>query len=141
MVDPAVAHAVDALYSASDVGPSEHEVYVNLYAPDATLIMGPTTYSGHEGVRAFRQTAWEKVSRRKHVCKGIFPSPSSPTTEIMVYGTVDYAFKDGSVKEGVEWAGRLLFTPVDGALKIAFYQVYLVRRTTFHVLADAETQK
>lgn len=125
-IDPAAAHMVTTLYAASDVGPSGHQAYVDLYLPDATLIMGPTIYNGHKGVQAFREAGWEKVSRRRHVCKGMFPSPSNPSTEIMTYGTLDYGFKDGSVKEGIEWAGRLLLARVDGQPKIAFYQVYIV---------------
>lgn len=124
-VSPAVSTFVTELYRASDHGPSGHEAYVALYAPDATLVMGPTTYEGQAGIRKFRETAWEKVATRKHTCKGIFPSPSNPD-ELMVYGVLDYGFKDGSKKEGIEWAGRLVLDQSGASPKIKFYQVYMV---------------
>jgi len=127
-IPPAVEKFVSALYAASDVGPSGHQAYVDLYLPNATLIMGRTIYDGQEGVRKFRETGWEKVATRKHVCLGIFPSPSSPSIEVMTYGTVDYGLKDGSIKEGVEWAARLVLEYVQGQPKISFYQVYVVSR-------------
>ncbi len=130
---PAVEHFVSTLYATSDVGQSGHQAYVDLYLPDATLIMGLAMYSGHDGVQTFREAGWEKVLWRRHVCRGIFPSPSSPSTEIMTYGTVDYGFKDGTVKEGVEWAARLVLAYVEGQPKLAFYQVYIVSKNTpFH---------
>lgn len=127
-VNPAVAKFVAALYAASDIGPAGHQAYVDLYLPDATLIMGPAIYTGHEGVQTFRKAGWEKVSSRRHVCKGIFPSLTRPSTELMTYGTVDYGFKDGSVKEGIEWAARLVLAYVQGQPRIAFYQVYMVSK-------------
>jgi hypothetical protein len=125
-LSPAVSSFVDTLYAASDVGPSAHQAYVDLYLPDATLIMGPTTYSGHDGIRRVREGGWEKVASRRHVCKGIFPSPDRPERECMTYGTVDYGFKDGTSKEGVEFAARLVLEYVEGLPKIKFYQVYIV---------------
>lgn len=120
---------VEAFYAASDVGPAGHEDYVSYYAPDATLIMGPTQYKGHSGIRNFRETGWEKVATRKHICKGTFFNGAKPDKEIMLYGTVDYGFKDGTQKSGVQWAARMLLTHSimdKEPPKIAFYQVYIV---------------
>lgn len=44
----------------------------------------------------------------------------------MLYGIVDYALKDGKKASDVEWAARAHFVEQDGALKMDFYQVYLV---------------
>lgn len=127
---PVAAHVqsfVDDLYKRSDVGPEAHQAYVDLYLPDATLIMGPTEYKGHEGIMKFRETGWEKVSKRKHVCNGVFPSADKPESECMTWGTVDYGFKDGSTKEGIQFATRLqLAQDSKGEWKIKFYQVYIV---------------
>ena len=117
---------VDKLYAASDVGPSGHSAYVDLYVPDATLVMGPATYKGHDGIRAFREAGWEKIATRKHVCQGVYLDPTDPNG-LMTYGVLDYGFKDGSKKEGIEWAGRLV---LDGGKepKIKFYQVYITSK-------------
>lgn len=118
---------VDDLYKRSDVGPEGHDDYVDLYLPDAVLVMGPTTYNGHDGIKQFRVAGWEKVAKRKHVCKGIFPSATNPEEEVMTWGTLDYGFKDGSSKENIQFATRLqMAKDSKGQLKIKFYQVYIV---------------
>ncbi len=48
-ISPKVSALVQRLYSASDVGPAGHNAYVDLYAPNATLIMGPARFEGHDG--------------------------------------------------------------------------------------------
>lgn len=123
-VSAAVSNFVSELYRASDVGPEGHDAYVDLYLPNATLVMGPATYEGHEGIKQFRVGGWEKVASRKHICKGIFQGENPD--EVMTYGTVDYGFKDGSKKEGIEWAARLLVDQSSGSPKIKFYQVFIV---------------
>ena len=124
--EPDIVQLVEKLYSASDIGPPGHQAYIDLYMGNATLIMGSTVYQGHQGILKFRQAAWEKVSSRTHICKGIYRSPSDPQRDIMTYGTLDYGFKDGSTQQGIEWAGRLLLGRINGQPKIAFYQVYIV---------------
>lgn len=120
---------VNALYSASDVGPKAdalaHQNYVDLFNKDATLIMGPTTFLGHPGVLQFRENGWKGVLTRRHVCKGIFINPSN-ANEVMTYGTVDYGMEDGSKVEGIEWAGRLELDQTGSKPKIEFYQVFIV---------------
>jgi hypothetical protein len=123
-VSAAVSSFVTDLYRRSDVGPEGHEAYIDLYLPDATLVMGPATYEGHDGVRKFREGGWEKVATRKHICEGIFAGKNAD--EVMTYGTVDYGFKDGSRKDGIEWAARLVMDQSSGQPKIKFYQVYIV---------------
>jgi hypothetical protein len=124
-VTPQVASFVKDLYARSDVGPEGHDAYVDLYLPDATLVMDKVQFDGQAGVRKFREAGWEKVATRHHVCKGIFPSPSNPD-EVMTYGTVDYGFKDGSKKDGIEFATRLVMDQSGKEIKIKFYQVYIV---------------
>lgn len=86
---------------------------------------------------SFRKAGWEKVETRKHVYKGVFPSAEKPEEEIMLYGTVDYGMKDGSVKNGVEWAALMNLTKVEGEYKLKKYQVWIVsvmsRETLFQV--------
>jgi len=138
-VSPAVSNFVTDLYRRSDVGPEGHDAYVDLYLPNATLIMGPATYEGHDGVMKFRVGGWEKVATRKHVCQGIFVSPTNPD-EVMTYGTVDYGFKDGTHKSGIEFAARLLLDQSGAEPKIKFYQVYIVSLCGW-TTADGQTQK
>jgi hypothetical protein len=135
-VPASVSNFVTELYKRSDVGPEGHQAYVDLYVPDATLIMGPVASQGHEGVRNFRVGAWEKISRRRHVCEGIFAHPTNPN-EFMTYGTVDYTFKDGTGKNGVEFATRLVLDQSGAEPKIKFYQVFIVStaRVLWHSVA------
>lgn len=133
-VSQEVQHFITNFYRASDVGPPGHEAYVSHFTPDTTLIMGPTEYPGQDGVRKFRETGWEKVETRRHVCKGIFvdgkhsPLGIGEVPQVMCYGTVDYGFKDGTSKDGVEWAARMhLVKDEKDELRLKFYQVYIVR--------------
>lgn len=48
-ISPKISALVQRLYSASDVGPAQHHAYVDLFAPDATLVMGPAKFDGHDG--------------------------------------------------------------------------------------------
>jgi len=123
---------IASFYAASDASPaadaSANDAYVSHFLPHSTMIMGPITYEGHAGLHRFREAGWEKVALRKHVVKGVFPSLTSPD-ELMLYGTVDYGMKDGSSKEGVEWAARMVFAdPTVEAPKLKFYQVYITQR-------------
>lgn len=124
-VSPQVASFVKDLYARSDVGPEGHDAYVDLYLPDAVLVMDKTQFDGHAGVRKFREAGWDKVATRHHVCSGIFPSPDNKD-ELMTYGTVDYGFKDGTQKKGIEFAARLVMDQSGAQPKIKFYQVYIV---------------
>lgn len=67
---------------------------------------------------------WEKVSSRAHKPVKIFPFGSG-TDEAMLYGTVDYGLKDGR-KNSVDWAARAHLVKENDAVKMDFYQVYLV---------------
>ena len=127
-VSPALQKFVDGFYAASDVGPSGHQAYVDYYAPDTDLVMGPNQFKGREGVMKFREAGWEKVATRKHVCKQVFPNPEKPEQEFMLYGTVSYGNKDGTSLDGVEWAARMVLDkPVSANdAKIQQYRVYIV---------------
>lgn len=67
---------------------------------------------------------WEKVAKRSHKPVKIFPFGAG-SDEVMLFGTVEYELKDGK-KASVDWAARAHFAQEDGALKMDFYQVYLV---------------
>ena len=67
---------------------------------------------------------WEKVSSRKHSPTQIFPF-GPHADELMLYGTVEYSFKDGR-QGGVPWAARGKVVKDDGGkYRMSFYQVYL----------------
>lgn len=67
---------------------------------------------------------WEKVASRSHNPIKIFPfGPDSD--EVMIYGTVEYGLKAGG-SASVDWAARARLTKGNGAVKMSFYQVYLV---------------
>jgi hypothetical protein len=69
---------------------------------------------------------WEKIASRSHKPLKIFPFGES-SNEVMIYGTVEYEFKDGR-KSGLEWAarGRLGFDGEGGKVVWTEYQVYMV---------------
>jgi hypothetical protein len=54
----------------------------------------------------------------------VFPY-GEKTTEFMLYGKVQYGFKDGR-ETSVDWAARAEMTNDGGRWKFRFYQVYLV---------------
>ena len=67
---------------------------------------------------------WSAIASRSHNPNKIFPfGPHS--NELMIYGTVEYTFKEGG-KAQKDWAARATMAQVDGeAWKMSFYQVYL----------------
>ena len=67
---------------------------------------------------------WEKVAKRSHYPKQIYPL-GSDSDDVMLYGTVEYELKDGK-KTGLDWSARARFAKEEDALKMEFYQVYLV---------------
>ena len=90
---------------------------------------------------------WTAVSGRLHTPVKIYPFGSG-SSEVMLFGTVDYSFKDGkkvtvciSNLSGamanltqIEWGGRANVVKEDNSWKLGFYQVYMVSRivTIFH---------
>ena len=70
---------------------------------------------------------WEKVASRLHKAIRIFPfGPDSD--RVMLYGTVTYGLKAGG-ESTIDWAAHAQLTKVNGDVKLAFYQVYLVSRS------------
>lgn len=67
---------------------------------------------------------WDNVASRSHRPLKLFPFGSNPN-EFMLFGTVEYGLKAGgsSVKD---WAARAILNDEDAAVKMSFYQVYLV---------------
>lgn len=67
---------------------------------------------------------WERVAIRSHKPAMVFPyRPNS--SEVMLFGTVDYGLKDGG-SASLDWAARAILTKQEGSIKMSFYQVYLV---------------
>ncbi|KAF2009180.1 hypothetical protein BU24DRAFT_358898 [Aaosphaeria arxii CBS 175.79] len=121
--DPAYKKFFEDFYAASDV-PDAHEKYVEFYTQDATLIMASNQVQGTSDILAFRKSMWEKVSSRIHNPLKIFPfGPNSD--EVMLRGTVQYGLKAGG-EASVDWGAYARLTKVNGEVKLAFYQVYLV---------------
>lgn len=125
---PQIQAFINKLYTLSDVGPeakaTSHDDYADLFTPDAVLIMGQNTFEYRAGILAFRAAGWSKVATRKHVCQGIYTNGEA--NKVMTYGLLDYGNKDGSSTLGISWSGRLELVEVEGELKIAFYQVWIV---------------
>lgn len=68
---------------------------------------------------------WEAISSRSHNPIKIFPFGQN-STEMMIYGTVKYVFKEGAKDASKDWAARVnLVQAEDGSWRLKFYQVYL----------------
>jgi len=66
---------------------------------------------------------WQKVASRTHNPIKIFPA-GPRATDLMLYGTVEYTFKEGG-EGGVPWAARAELVKTEHGYKMSFYQVYL----------------
>ena len=76
-----------------------------------------------------RKGMWEVVTSRKHTVYKMFPY-GPDAKEVMLYGKVQYGFKDGR-EVGVDWAARAELVKDSqgpGGWKFQYYQVYLVSR-------------
>ncbi|KAB8343187.1 hypothetical protein FH972_022777 [Carpinus fangiana] len=121
-VDPEFKAFFEDFYKISDT-PEAHEKYSQQFTSDATLVMASKTVKGTEGILALRKGMWEKVVSRSHNPIKIFPFGSG-SDEVMLYGTVEYGLKGGG-SDSKEWSARAKLVKDDGAVKLAFYQVYL----------------
>lgn len=66
---------------------------------------------------------WSTIASRSHSPMKIFPfGPNS--TEVMIYGTVEYVFKEGG-KAVKDWAARAELVKTEAGWKLGFYQIYL----------------
>ena len=68
---------------------------------------------------------WDKVASRSHRPLQLFPFGANPN-EFMLFGTVEYGLKAGG-SSAKDWAARAILNEEDAAVKMSFYQVYLVR--------------
>lgn len=77
---------------------------------------------------------WDAVESRKHTLHKIFPF-GTDSTEVMLYGNVSLALKNGSNAD-MEWAGRakLHKDEASGQYKMSYYQVYLVCSWSLFIL-------
>ncbi|PQE13022.1 fungal specific transcription protein [Rutstroemia sp. NJR-2017a BBW] len=83
----------EKFYEISDTR-DRHEDYAGCFTNDATLFMGVKESRGFEEILAFRKGMWEKVEKRLHTIKKVFPFGDG-AKEVMLYGTVEYLLKDG----------------------------------------------
>ncbi|KAJ5935967.1 hypothetical protein N7454_005265 [Penicillium verhagenii] len=112
---------LDLFYLLTDA-PTEDAKYVECFTANAVVSVGATVIKGREGIRALRASMWETVKKRRHQPKQVFPlGPNSNVA--MIYGVVDYVFKDESCKT-VEWAAKCDFVRLD-RVYLDRYQVFL----------------
>jgi hypothetical protein len=122
-VDPGIVSFFEKFYEISDTPPA-HEDYADSFADDATFQVGIKQVKGKADILKMRQGMWEVVTSRKHTIYKVFPY-GEKATEFMLYGKVQYGFKDGR-ETSVEWAARAEMTNDGGKWRFRFYQVYLV---------------
>lgn len=116
-ITPEARRFIASFYAASDDG-SDHEAYVDKFTPDGTLVMGIKTSVGSDQIRTARTASWVPVNTRKHVVNGVYASDDP--NDIMLFGTVEYGFKNGKSITNV-WSARMLLTNS----KLSFYQVFI----------------
>lgn len=84
--------------------------------------------NGFLEILALRKGLWESIERRQHRPMKVFPfGPNA--NEVMLYGTVQYRAKTGK-ESTVDWAAHAYLVEEDDAIKMTFYQVYLVCEET-----------
>jgi hypothetical protein len=122
-VDPGIVAFFKKFYEVSDT-PSAHEAYADSFTSDATFQIGIKQVKGKDDIFAMRKGMWEVVTSRKHTVYKVFPYGAN-ATELMLYGKVQYGFKDGR-ETSVDWAARAEMFEEGGNWRFKFYQVYLV---------------
>ncbi|KAL9075313.1 MAG: hypothetical protein Q9161_001690 [Pseudevernia consocians] len=139
-VPPSLRHFFETFYRISDT-PGAHEEYVESFTRDGVVIMASAKAEGSDEILSLRHRMWSAVSSRSHHPTKIFPfAPVSESeAEVMLYGTVEYGFKEGGGGgEGKDWAARAVLVKDEGGglgagWKMRFYQVYLVSLFVFFV--------
>jgi len=121
-VDDRIKLFFEDFYRISDT-PDAHERYVDFFTDDATFVLASKRGKGREEILAMRKGMWATVSSRLHTPIKIFHFGMN-SNEVMIYGTVAYALKDGRKAE-VEWAARSEMKKAGEMWKMGFYQVYL----------------
>ncbi|KAF1353892.1 hypothetical protein BDV97DRAFT_291349 [Delphinella strobiligena] len=132
--DPAYKQFFERFYQISDT-PDAHEEYSKQFTSNADLTMASKKAKGTDEILAVRKGMWEKVASRKHQPLKIFPFGST-SDEVMLYGNVNYVLKDGK-QASVPWAARAHLVKEGGAVKMDFYQVYLVSHISSIVIQKA----
>ncbi len=125
-VDPGIVSFLEKFYEVSDT-PSSHEEYADSFADDATFMIGVKQVKDKEDIYTMRKGMWEAVTSRKHTVYKVFPY-GEKADELMLYGRVQYGFKDGR-EVGVDWGARAEMVKDGGKWKFQYYQVYLVSDT------------
>jgi len=124
-LDPGMVKFFEKFYEVSDT-PSAHEAYADSFADDATFMIGVKQVKGKEDIYTMRKGMWEVVTSRKHTVYKVFPYGEN-ASEVMLFGKVQYGFKDGR-EIGVDWAARAEMVKDEAGpsgWKFRFYQVYL----------------
>ncbi|POR34367.1 Uncharacterized protein TPAR_05444 [Tolypocladium paradoxum] len=120
-VDAGILDFFETFYRISDT-PGHHDAYVANFTDDATFILASKMGPFPE-ILATRQAMWAQVASRKHAPTKIFPF-GGDSREFMLYGTVEFVFKDGRHGE-LPWAARAVMDNSTGKWLMSFYQVYL----------------
>ncbi|TLS27312.1 hypothetical protein PpBr36_04273 [Pyricularia pennisetigena] len=123
-LDEGIYAFLENFYRISD-DPEGHDMYLQQYTPDATVILSTHKVKGSEEIRNLRKGMWVKVAARKHKVHGVFAAAPG-SSEIMLYGQVTQQLRSGGevVKD---WAARgvLEKSAEDARWRFAFYQVYI----------------
>jgi len=100
--------------------PSSNPLTLSPILPHA---LRPQLNASAAEILSLRHGMWTAIASRSHSPTKIFPfGPNS--TEVMIYGTVEFVFKEGG-QASKDWAARAELVKADGGWKLGFYQVYL----------------
>jgi len=121
-VETGIKPFFEAFYQRSDI-PGEHEKYADFFTNNATVFVGSRNAVGREEILQLREDMWKTVAVRLHTPRKIFPFGTG-ADEIMLYGIVDYTFKDKR-EASLEWAARAKLVKEGDNWKMDFYRVYM----------------
>lgn len=110
---------VTEFYLASD-RPTDQ--WVDMFAPDAELLIGERRASGIDAIRALRDNGAKAVANRVHYLDSVYYNPEQPHVALAT-GTIDQdRLADGEQIRGLEWAAKIEMR----GDKIAKYTAFVV---------------
>ncbi|EXJ89259.1 hypothetical protein A1O3_02325 [Capronia epimyces CBS 606.96] len=123
---------LSAFFRSWDDAHTQDHAYLNLFAPDAKLVFGPTPSVGRDAIRAFRGAMVHPtngpVVSLQHTLEKVFVvagGAGNGRQEIVLTGSIWYKLKNGR-RVDADFASSMVFADNgQGELQAKFYEVYV----------------